>query len=335
MLSPSIDQVLATLGVALAYLVLVRLTDVNEREPVWSVLLAFVAGGAAAGALFLGVDRVTLNFGTWPGAALRELALCVAIAVIFRGFAEIGRLQGWPLVSDVLDGVIYGAAAGLGFSCGEAIALLDPAPSLTLAPTSLFDAATRAALSGLAQGVFGAMLGAGFGMTADRGRPMRWIWPVVALALAIVAHGAHDVLAHGNALAGSEALWRTRLALALPVAGLVAIATFELVAERRTIAQQLADDTAGGDSTPDELALLTNVPRRQVHYLRLLLGGRWSALRAAAALHNQQVMLALAKHRASHGDAETRAATAREIAALRQAIRDRRTRIASALEVSR
>lgn len=334
MLSPSIDQVLATLGVALAYLLLVRLADVNEREPLWTVLLAFVVGGAAAGALFLGVSHVTLNFGTWPGAALRELALCVALLILFRGFAEIGRLQGWPLVSDVLDGLIYGAAAGLGFSCGEAIALLDTEPSLMLPSTSLVDMASRAALNGLAQGVFGAILGAGLGMTADRARPMRWISPVVALALAIAAHGGHEVLAHGNALAGDAALWRSRLALALPVVAIAGIAIFELIAERRKIAQQLADDTSSGDATPDELALLTNVARRQMHYLRLLLHARWSALRAAAALHNQQVMLALAKHRASHGDADTRAATAREIAALRQAIRDRRTRIGSAPEVS-
>lgn len=335
MLSTSIEQVLATLGVAVGYLVLIRLIDVNEREPIWSVLFAFVAGGAAAGALFLAADRVTLNFGSWPGAVLREVALFAALMIVFRVFAEIGRLEGWPLVSDALDGVIYGAAAGLGFNCGEAIAMAGAVPSLTIASTNVLDVAARSALAGLAQGVFGAMLGAGYAMAIDRTRAARWTWPIVALALAVVAHGGHHVLAHGNALAGEWAVWRSRLAVAVPLLAVVALGVFELFAERRAIARELADEVDTGDVTADEMALLTHVIRRQWLYLRLLAGARWAALRAAAALHNRQVMLALAKHRARGGDKERRAAAERHMAALRRAIREGRATLTARSGVAR
>lgn len=326
MLSPSIDQVVATLGVAVGYLVLIRLADANEREPIWSVLCAFVIGGAAAGALFLGIDRVTLNFGTWPGAALREIALFTALAVVMRVFTEVGRLKGWPLVSDVLDGVIYGAAAGLGFSCGEAIAQLSPESALPLASASLWDLTVRAALSGLAQGVFGAVLGAGFAMAAGTTGPTRWLWPVAALGLAVAAHGGHHVLAVGDALGGQRALWRSRSALGLPLAAMLALAIFELFAERRAIVRELADEVDGGSVTGGELALLTHVVRRQWFYLRLLAGARWGALRQAAALHNQQVMLALAKRRQRQATPVPDGLT-REIAVLRQAIHESRAQL--------
>lgn len=336
MLSASIDHVLATLGVAVAYLALVRLADVNEREPIWSVLVAFVIGGAAAGALFLGVDRVVLTLGAWPGAILREVALGVSLAVVCAVLAAVSRLQGWPLMADVLDGIIYGAAAGLGFTCAETIATIAPQPSLvTLAAPPLVDMAATSALSGLAQGVFGAMIGAGFGMTTSRRGATRWLWPLLGVALAIAAHGLHDVLAHGDALAGEAALWRSRLALALPLAAVVGFAAFELVAERRMIAHELAVEVQGGDVTAGELSLLNSVVRRQGLYLSLLLRTRFDALRALAALHNQQVMLALLKRRAARGDDATRAQVQGQVARLRQAIRGSRARLAATPEVTR
>ena len=109
----------------------------------------------------------------------------------------------------------------------------------------------------------------------------------------------------------------------------------ELFAERRAIARELADEVDTGDVTADEMALLTHVIRRQWLYLRLLAGARWAALRAAAALHNQQVMLALAKRRARRGDKERRAAAERHIAALRHAIRESRATLAARPGVAR
>ena len=332
MLSASIDQVLATLGVSLAYLLLVRLADVNEREPLWSVATAFVIGGAAAGALFLGVDRATLFVGAWPGAVWREVSLAVALAVVFQVFRAVERLQGWPLVADPLDGLIYGAAAGLGFSCAETIATL--APDALFGPPNLLEFAGRSAVTGLAQGVFGALLGAGVGRAAGRQGLMRWIGPLVGLGLAVAAHGLHDVLAHGDALAGESGVWRRQLAMGLPLVAVVGFAIFELLAERRAIARELAGEIASGDVTADELSLLTQVPRRQRLYLSLLLRGRLAALRAVAAMHNQQAMLALLTRRATGGDEASPARAARELAAVRRAIRDSRARLSAASEVT-
>ena len=336
MLSSSFDQVLATLVVALAYLALVRLADVNEREPIWSLLVAFVLGGAGAAALHLSVDPVVLNFGTWPGTALRELASFAALAVTFGILTEVGRLQGWSEVSDSVDGLIYGAAAGLGFACGEVIANLDPAASLTFATGGVVTAAGVSALTGLAQGVFGAILGAGFGLALTTSSRARWTWPLVALVVAIAAHAGHELLAHGNALGGDAALWRSRVALALPLIAVVAFGVYGLVSERRAIARELSSEAADGYVTADDLALLMNVGRRQLRYVGLLASARVGRLRTVAALHNRQVMLALAKRRLSRLAAEPdRAQPDREVVALRRAILITRARLDAATETRR
>lgn len=321
MFSSTIEDVLALVVVALLYLVIVRCLDVNEREPIWSLLLAFVVGGAAAGALNLGVTSVALNLDVWRGAALREVSLFVAIALVFKILDEIGRLRGWSEVTDLVDGLIYGMAAGLGFVCGEAIAQLDPAATIDLGHVSVLVTIRSTAVAGLAQGVFGALLGAGFGLVLASRARTRWAWPFVALGIAIVCHAAHSQLAFGNALGGASALLRSRLALAIPVIAVAALAVYGLATERRAIARELADERAGGYVTTSEIGLLERPWIRQLRYVRALLTMRTREWRMLPALHNRQVMLALAKRRAAQTrDGRARRDADAEVDALRRSI---------------
>ncbi len=329
MLISTIDEVFATVVVALIYLVVVRAVDVNEREPMWAVLLTFVLGGAGAGLLNLIVDPVTLNLGAWQGALLREVALFLAVGVAFQILASIGRLRGWSEVTDLVDGLIYGFAAGLGFTCGEAVATLDASQMVPFAVTGAAATIGRVALAGLAQGVFAAIVGAGLAVAVTRRTGVSRLLALAGLGLAIAVHGAHQVLAYGNALGGPNAVVRAQVALALPVLAVAALVVYGLARERRVIASQLAADPEA--ATAAERELLGHVPRRQGLYLRALLTGRMSDLRALSALHNRQVMLALINRRAGHTtDAAARHAALAEVEALRRGIRAARSHLDAA-----
>jgi hypothetical protein len=84
----------------------------------------------------------------------------------------VARWRGWSEVNGLLDGVVYGAAAGLGTATGAAftLELLVGASPVGRSPSG---GATLAGvtLSGLAQGLFGAIIGAGFGAAVRLASP--------------------------------------------------------------------------------------------------------------------------------------------------------------------
>ena len=336
MVSASLTSLAVTLAVTLGYLVIVRLVDVNEREPAWSLALVFSLGGAAATVLSVTVSPVVLTLDVWSSAALRESALWLSLGAAFWIFAEIAQLRGWSEVTDVVDGLVYGVAGGLGFSGGDAIASLAPASSLTLVAEDAWSVAWRTALAGLAQGVYGAVLGAGFGLAVTRSTRARWLWPIAGLVVAVALQGAHDGLAYGNALGGESAMWRSHVALGLPLLALSALGACGLSAERRAIAAELSHGRRDGDVTSDELSLLAHVWRRQRRYVGLLVTGQVARLRATAGLHNRQVMLAVALRRLSRAthDVDRQRAT-HEVDALRRAIRSMRAHGGAAAESTR
>ena len=113
--------ILLTGSVCLLYLLAIRLLDLNEREPLWAVLLLFGLGFLASGLLGLVVPRSTLIFSALRGATLQEVAkftaLCLGLVVLWIA----GRVRGWSELHGPMDGIVYGAAAGLGFAVGETL----------------------------------------------------------------------------------------------------------------------------------------------------------------------------------------------------------------------
>jgi RsiW-degrading membrane proteinase PrsW (M82 family) len=322
MLSGSLEEILATVTLAVIYLLVVRLLDVNEREPLWSLGLVFALGIVAATVLWATVSSLVLELEVVRGAILREVAVFLALALGIRILSAIGRLRGWPEVNDLVDGLVYGIAAGLGFAAGEAVARgIWPTTIIGLPEGHAVTVLAKTALAGLSEGVFGAVTGAGFGLALSRRLRGRWVWPLVSLALAIALHAAHHLLAYGNALGGPSAVLRGWLALTIPIAAVAALAIYGLATEQRAIARELADETAGGFVTEPELRLLRSFVTRQLTYLRALMSGRLGQLGSLQALHNRQVMLALAKRRANREpDAQRRTSVLDEIDALRRSI---------------
>ncbi len=67
-MSDAVTHLLVLLVISWIYLTLVRFVDVNEREPVWSLGLAFVLGCGAAALvtyeLLIGPEGITWEFAT-------------------------------------------------------------------------------------------------------------------------------------------------------------------------------------------------------------------------------------------------------------------------------
>jgi len=313
-----LETLLLTLGVAAIYLLLVRFLDLNEKEPLWAIGMLFVFGALSALVLNLVVSSTLLELTVLPAAAARETARFFAIAAGLGVLAVLGQMRGWSEIDGVMDGLVYGACGGLGFATGEVLArdLFGVNMSLPGLEPALFTSLGRAALAGLSDGIFGAIIGAALAAALHtRSALARALLPIAGYVGAVLCHAGHIVLSHGNALGGVQGLIRAWVGLLLPALAVIVMGVLALAKEKRAIRQQLAAEAASDVVSPDELALLSSAFRRQVVYLKTLFSGRLAALFNLRALHNRQVQLALAKQRVG-----SRSDAALEVDKLRAAV---------------
>ena len=310
--------------IAIIYLALVRFMDLNEKEPLWAVGLMFLLGAVAAAVLPLLVGHALLELNQLWEAVSEEVAKFVAFFLGMVTLGAVARSRGWSEISGLMDGIVYGTALGFGYATGEALVrelsfggalggTIDVGPFATLWTT---------VLAGLSDGLFGAIIGAGFGAAAGF-RPIAQEigYPIAGLIGAILAHAAYTLLAEGNALGGTAGLVRTWIALIIPILFVAAIIVLALGRERWAIREQLAGERESGVVTQRELALLTNFVARRSRYIRALTSGDFDGWLAMRELHNRQVQLALAKSRASReSDPESRAASEAEVERLRASV---------------
>jgi RsiW-degrading membrane proteinase PrsW (M82 family) len=285
---------------AVVYLALLRLIDLNEKEPLWALGLMLLLGAIAAAVLSVLVHARTLHGTDVLSSVADELAIFAAISAGIGVLEVVGKLRGWSEINGVVDGAAYGAAAGLGFATGEAFirelhtsgvfgAAVESSPLEVLWPTLL---------GGLAAGLFGSITGAAFGaaLAGPRG-PRQLVIALVGLGVAFGVQVAYQAVVHDNALSGSDAKLREWIGLGVPGLFFLILIGTGLRAERRAIADQLGHDPYA--ATPEELKLLTNPAARRAAYLRRLAAldpEGWLALRS---LQNRQVQLALTRRRAA------------------------------------
>lgn len=311
------------------YVTLVRLVDMNEKEPLWAMLLFFALGGVVAFALAaLAPPALALSLGAT--AVAEELGRLAAMGAGVAVLLWHGRRQGYEEFNGTLDGVVYGATVGLGFATIQRLSahLLGTSIGLPGMEPGLFDGFGTALLEGLKSGVFGAIVGAGLGAASEARAPaLRAVLPFVGLVVAACANAAHTWLAEGAALSDAGLL-RARIALALPVVAIAAVVGYALHREGTTIRAQLADEVATGAVAPDELALLSHAVQREARYLGAMARMRWREVSALKALHGRQVQLAFTKEKlARETDPARRAAVEGEVGALRSAIAAARAQV--------
>jgi RsiW-degrading membrane proteinase PrsW (M82 family) len=316
-----------SLAVAVIYMAVLRVLDLNEREPLWALLLMMLLGFTGAGILRLAASPALVELTVLPGAVAEEATKFAAVLLGVIGLTVAGRMRGWSELNGIMDGIVYGAAVGFGFAAGEMF-LRDLANAGSdLFPTPFMTMLWTNALSGLVHGVFGALIGMGVAAGMHATTPaLRTLWPVAGFGLGVAANLAHRVLAYGDALGGTSALYRTWAALLLPLLLVIAVAVRALGWEQRAILEQLQDE--GGAVTPEDVALLRSHARRQGLYWGFVLRGDLTRAATLRSLHIRQVQLALAKRRAGQARQERqRERLLRETASLRAAVLDHRRRL--------
>jgi protease PrsW len=317
--------------VAAVYVVVLRMVDLNEREPLWALLLALGLGALSAAIAAAVVDPAFRVLDTFGEALTSEAGKLVALVLAIAALEGVSRLRGWSELNGTVDGVIYGAAVGLGWAVGEAFhremlagatAVAGDPSGLTLLWTTVVD--------GLSEGLFGAIVGAGFGVALGARRAAaRLLLPLLGFAVAVAVHFGHAELATGDSLAGASG--RSLAALLLPLALVVLLTGFGLVRERRAIADELADEAADGVVSGDDLERLRSPRARRAYAGARLRTGDFEGWLNARALHNRQVQLALTERRLrGESDPGRRAGIDAEATQLRASILQIKARLGEA-----
>ncbi|HEX2030667.1 MAG TPA: PrsW family glutamic-type intramembrane protease [Actinomycetota bacterium] len=321
------------LVVSVIYLLILRFLDLNEKEPLWAMVTAFEQGFLISILFALLVTAaITTNVVLEPVAS--EVARFIGLAAAVGILGAVSRGRGWSEIGGVMDGIVYGAAVGLGFAAGETLVReLTFAGRSTVLTTGAGTAIWGTALVGLVHGLFGAVMGAGFGAAARaRTSGGAALWILTGFVGAVVVHILYDLLRTAGAAGGSTV--RSWIALALPLVLVLVAIGMSLRRERRAIDRHMGPEVDAGVTTQEELVLLRSFGARRGAYARAFMRGDFDYWLALRTLHNRQVQLALVNQRAAEEDVperrqdeEAEAARLRaDIAALRAAAEARRGR---------
>ena len=342
-------------GLSIVPVLILRYLDRRERESPWLFAISILWGGVIATGIalpintgvILGVERWLVQYpqiGEYLGP---HGALLLGAPLAAPPIEELTKALGVLLLfaflraefDNVRDGFVYGALVGLGFNLVEApLYVAQSYAQYQVAPWG-FQYGGRFALFGLGghamfTGIFGAFLGIARQTTR---RWVRFVAPLVGLALAILAHTFNNALGlivtillreSGEELPELGPPPQTPFLEAWVVASiqnLLLFLPFVLIVlvtlrasgkwERRVIEEQLASEV-GGAVTPEELA---GIRRDGIFRTRRL---KSVDRRRSAALVNAQHELAFRKQAviAEGGDPESDELVAswrREIADLR------------------
>ncbi len=311
----------AAVPVAL-YVMLIYWADRYEKEPWWLLAAAFLWGAIPAALLALLFNTVlSLPFYLLLDSGPAELVSGGLIAPIIEETAKalvlflILFLWRHELDSP-LDGLIYGAMVGMGFAMVENVlyyvtAFQDGGQAVWNGTVVM-----RGIVFGLSHALYTSLTG--LGIAAARlspSRPVRYLAPLLGLALAITLHALHNVTMFTNTtlglLAGLTFDWG---GVALTAVLIVLI----LYQERQWMKRYLADEVALGTLTADEYELVRSAAGRNRRRLGLLLREGPDAWRRSGRRYRECSELAYYKrHHAIFGDEHSQAAAERLRGSLR------------------
>ena len=232
------------------YSLLMWWADRYEREPFWLLGVAFLWGAIPA-------IVFTVITGLFIGGSLEEgstsiFYYCIEAPIVeefVKGLAVLGLFVFHRRQFDgVLDGLVYGALVGFGFSMTEDflyyVSALSEGGLAGLLPVMVL----RGIFFALNHSVYTGLLGIGFGLASvSRSRFKRVMWPLLGFVAAVICHSLHnfgalllEVYGEGeNAVLGVLGLL---LSLAFAALGLVLIASVVIGAwffQRRIIKEEL------------------------------------------------------------------------------------------------
>ncbi|MDQ6692477.1 MAG: PrsW family intramembrane metalloprotease [Candidatus Dormibacteraeota bacterium] len=282
-------------------LYLIRRVDHNEREP-WRVVLVAAGWGAVVATtvalIFESIWGFTIDRGLIPGpgqqvatafnaALFEEVPKGLVIAFLFLLMRDE--------FDNVVDGIVYGAAVGLGFNYMETIVYMSVGglPQYFLRQwIGLF----------VGHATYTALIGAGFGIARQmRGRIPKALAILSGFVVAIAAHFSWDAW-----------LWyfphpsdANLMVFVIPLQYLAITGPFTLVlgvlivlglrTEGRALARQFEAEAAvaGGAVTPAEVAILASPGRRTEARFRALRAGGPRAYLRLRRLQRAQIDLGM------------------------------------------
>lgn len=323
-------------------LLLIRFVDPYEREPV--SLLAIMALWGAVGATAISALGNTAVRNLLPadlaivfGRALyapvvEELAKGIALVAFVIACVRARGRFGMPRFEGVTDGIVYGAAVGLGFAFTEDILYLLLGASRVGLEQGFVDYLARRDFFGvgmLHHAIYTASFGVGLGLaTWTLRRYAKVVFVVGGMGLAMLLHSFNNgwvqltlvrrygydetlFFAQGGGTQREEMLETARSASnVIDVADGFLIAAFVLVIflwlryQRRVIREELEEETTTGLISRTELMLLPRYWQRTAWYWQLVKTGQWERLRLLRRIHNELVNLAFTKQRVARGKAD-------------------------------
>jgi RsiW-degrading membrane proteinase PrsW (M82 family) len=189
--------VLAVVPVLL-WLMMFYVQDAREPEPLGYVGRVAVAGAVLAGALALPVLRLlapTSWLAAGPAASFLVSFLVIGAVQEFCKYLAV-RFTVYETneFDEVVDGVIYGTAAGLGVATTMSLSFVLASPSLALVPAAL-----RIVVTSLSHAASGGVLGYFLGRAKMHGEHGRLAWGyVLAAALnGLVAFALREIVQDG------------------------------------------------------------------------------------------------------------------------------------------
>jgi RsiW-degrading membrane proteinase PrsW (M82 family) len=323
---------------AVVFLLLIRFLDLYEREPL--SVLALMAAWGATGAVALSLAGNAIVLGLLPpalektfgsavaGPLVEEAAKGLAVVVAFSLSWWAARRFGLLELEGLTDGMVYGAAVGLGFAFTEDLLYLFSVAGEQGLGVGLSEYASRVDFFGVGQlghAVYTAAFGAGLGLaTWSRSWRGRLGFPLLGLVAAMLMHAVHNGLPSfalawryglenaaaamaGRSLPGdlfaqmqATAEWAntaSKVADYAFVAVFVALAVLWLLYQRRVIRDELEEEARAGFLHHEEWELMFRYRDRSKWYWQLLWEGELERWRLLGRIHNELVDLAFLKRR--------------------------------------
>jgi hypothetical protein len=251
---------------------------------------------------------------------VEETAKGVALVVVFVGAYLFHRRFGFRQLAGPTDGLVYGAAVGLGFAFTE-----DVQYGLRSGVHELVARRDFFGYAALHHALFTAAFGVGVGLAFWTTRKlMRVLWPVFGLLAALALHalnngferfalvlrfGLHDVNTWLLAGDGAPQTFKDAQSHAARIASGIDIFVFVAAGiglwfwlrwQRRVITEELTAEAASGLISRRDIELTPRYWRRQQRRGQLIRRGELQRARAEEFLHIRLARLAFAARRAKH-----------------------------------
>ena len=257
----------------LSYLFFIWWLDRYDREPVW-LLLATFAWGALGGATLAIIGSFAMDlsmgavFGIGGNDALDAVFIAPVVEEMCKGLFLLAIFARRDF-DNTTDGVVYGAAAGLGFAMTENFLYFTDAYMQGGAGSWAQTVVLRTLFSGVMHCLSTATLGAALGyIKYAEGTVRRFVVPVIGLLTAMSLHAFwNGMLWFSGATDSSVPFWTAMLGIFTFGSMLFVLMQISLAYESRTIAVELKEECALGIIPEAHLAILPSYWRRS--------GGGW------------------------------------------------------------